>query len=59
MMRVFLLTIICFFSIQILAQGQFRGNGGQAPTGRFYGKVVDAANKGIQATSVTLVQKTN
>ena len=30
-------------------------NGGQMPTGRFYGKVVDAANKGIEAASVTLV----
>ena len=30
-------------------------NGGQLPTGRFYGKVVDAANKGVEAASVTLV----
>lgn len=30
-------------------------NGGQMPTGRFYGKVVDAANKGVEAASVTLV----
>lgn len=29
--------------------------GGQMPTGRFYGKVVDAAKKGIEAASVTLV----
>jgi outer membrane receptor protein involved in Fe transport len=29
--------------------------GGQMPTGRFYGKVVDAGNKGIEAASVTLV----
>ena len=31
------------------------GQGGQMPTGRFYGKVVDASNKGIEAASVTLV----
>jgi outer membrane receptor protein involved in Fe transport len=30
-------------------------NGGQMPTGRFYGKIVDATNKGIEAASVTLV----
>jgi len=31
-----------------------RGNGA-APSGRFYGKIVDASNKGIEAASVTLV----
>jgi outer membrane receptor protein involved in Fe transport len=31
-------------------------NGGQQITGRFYGKIVDASNKGIEAASVTLVQ---
>lgn len=34
---------------------QNRG-GGQQAAGRFYGKVVDAANKGVEAASVTLVQ---
>ena len=53
----FSLLIISVFSLSVFAQGQFRGGGGQAPSGRFYGKVVDASNKGIQATSVTLVQK--
>lgn len=53
----FFLLIISVFSLSVFAQGQFRGGGGQAPSGRFYGKVVDASNKGIQATSVTLVQK--
>jgi outer membrane receptor protein involved in Fe transport len=31
------------------------GQQGQMPTGRFYGKIVDAANKGIEAVSVVLV----
>jgi outer membrane receptor protein involved in Fe transport len=44
------------FSFFLSAQGP-RRNGGQAPTGRFYGKVVDITNKGIQAASVTLIQK--
>jgi len=30
--------------------------GGQMPTGRFYGRVVDASNKGIEAASVVLAQ---
>ncbi len=29
--------------------------GGQIPTGRFYGKIVDATNKGVEAASITLV----
>lgn len=54
-----LLALFCigFFSNPAFSQfpsGQNRGNG-QAPSGRFYGKVVDAANKGIEAASVTLV----
>lgn len=31
------------------------GRSGQMPTGRFYGKVVDANGKGVEAASVTLV----
>ena len=34
---------------------QRSGQQGQMPTGRFYGKIVDAANKGIDAVSVVLV----
>lgn len=30
-------------------------NGGQMPTGRFYGKVVDPSNRGVEAASITLV----
>jgi len=57
-MRKLLGLLICgFVAGQGFAQfpsGQMRGNG-QPPTGRFYGKIVDAANKGIEAASVTLV----
>lgn len=37
--------------------GGFQQNGrqGQMPAGRFYGKITDAANKGIEAASVVLV----
>ena len=34
---------------------QRNGQQAQMPTGRFYGKIVDAANKGIEAVSVVLV----
>ncbi len=44
------LTTICLAQMP-----QMRGGGGQAPMGRFYGKIVDAANKGIDAASITLV----
>src|SRR5687767_4254456 len=58
---VFLVAILYLFSFSGFAQGPVnRGqarNGGQAPTGRFYGKIVDVSNKGIQSTSVTLVQQ--
>ncbi|HEX2534854.1 MAG TPA: TonB-dependent receptor, partial [Chitinophagaceae bacterium] len=33
------------------------GGGGGGMSGRFYGKVVDASNKGVEAASVTLVQE--
>ena len=50
-----------FCGMTVLSFGQAPGNfqrggqQGQSITGRFYGKVVDAANKGIEAASVTLV----
>jgi len=52
-----LLFSILFVSAQMPGGGFNRGgaNGGQMPTGRFYGKVVDPSNKGIEAASVTLV----
>ena len=40
-----------------LAQQPGANRGGQQITGRFYGRVVDAANKGIEAASVVLVQE--
>ncbi|HEY0040987.1 MAG TPA: outer membrane beta-barrel protein, partial [Flavisolibacter sp.] len=48
-----LCTIIVFAQNPMMNRGGM--NGGQLPTGRFYGKVVDAANKGVEAASVTLV----
>jgi outer membrane receptor protein involved in Fe transport len=59
MMRFLIVTLSFLFSQVLIAQGPPRmgRSGGQMATGRFYGKVVDAANKGIQAVSVTLVQK--
>ncbi|GAA4735483.1 TonB-dependent receptor [Flavisolibacter ginsenosidimutans] len=52
-----LLFSILFVSAQMPGGGFNRGgaNGGQMPTGRFYGKVIDPSNKGIEAASVTLV----
>jgi len=57
-MRLVLLLVAC--SVFIFANAQRPGNanrsGGQQMTGRFYGRVVDASNKGIDAASVLLVQ---
>lgn len=57
---IFLALIAAFLSVPGIGQG-VRGTGqgprGQAPNGRFYGKVVDASKKGIEAASVTLVRK--
>src|SRR5690348_5920461 len=56
-MRIFLLAAAIFSLLFCSAQqGQMRARG-QAPAGRFYGKVVDASNKGVEAASVTVVQK--
>ena len=53
------LAFLCFITAACFSQnpGNFQRNGrqGQMPTGRFYGKIVDAANKGIEAASVILV----
>jgi outer membrane receptor protein involved in Fe transport len=57
MRKFFVLLLLGCISSQSFSQmqgGQMRGNG-QAPAGRFYGKVVDVANKGLEAVSVTLV----
>lgn len=50
----FLIGILLTFSA--LAQMPGMNRGGQQLSGRFYGKVVDAAHKGIDAASVILVQ---
>jgi outer membrane receptor protein involved in Fe transport len=59
MKKIFVLLMLSFLAHFSFAQNQMfnRGgqNGGQMPAGRFYGKVVDAANKGLEAASVTLV----
>lgn len=47
------LTLISYAQNPMLNRGGAAG--GQMPTGRFYGKVVDAANKGVDAASVTLI----
>src|SRR5688500_18246621 len=51
-MRYIFAIVLLGFTICAAAQGP---GGGGAPTGGFYGKVVDAASKGIEAASVTLV----
>ncbi|HTM92960.1 MAG TPA: outer membrane beta-barrel protein, partial [Flavisolibacter sp.] len=55
-------TLAMFSAIVLVSFGQMPGGfqrnamqQGQAPQGRFYGKIVDAANKGIEAVSVLLV----
>ncbi|HVE60993.1 MAG TPA: TonB-dependent receptor, partial [Chitinophagaceae bacterium] len=46
----------CFFVIASEAQmSGMRGGNGSQITGRFYGRIVDASNKGIEAASVVLV----
>lgn len=56
-----LLTFFAFFllSLATVAQNRPAGSGGgrmgNVPNGRFYGRVVDAANKGVEAASVVLV----
>ncbi|MFL5739058.1 MAG: outer membrane beta-barrel protein [Flavisolibacter sp.] len=52
-------SLICFLCIGFISFSQAPGNQrrgqGQQMAGRFYGKVVDASNKGVEAASVTLV----
>lgn len=57
-MKIFVFALLAF-SVSF-SHAQMPGmQQGQMPTGRFYGKVVDAANKGVEAASVTLVQTKN
>jgi len=56
-MKKILVMLVCSL-ILFSAHAQMPGGqrGGQQISGRFYGKIVDASNKGIEAASVTLVQ---
>src|SRR5829696_9846084 len=58
MKKIFTMLSVVLCTLVLSAQNPMnRGAmpGGQMPTGRFYGKVVDASNKGIEAASITLV----
>lgn len=57
-MRKLLVLLMISMSLQTLAQtpGGTPSRRGPSVTGTFYGRVVDAANKGVEAASVTLVQ---
>lgn len=57
MKKIFALLVFCVVATISFSQmpGGAQRNGGQIPNGRFYGKIVDAANKGIEAASVILV----
>lgn len=59
MKKIFSLAILVMITALSFGQmpGGFQRNGqqGQMPAGRFYGKIVDGANKGIEAASVVLV----
>jgi outer membrane receptor protein involved in Fe transport len=50
-----LLILITHVALAQMPGGMRPGGGGQAPTGRFYGKVVDGNRKAVEAASVTLV----
>lgn len=59
MKKIFALAVFSMMMIYSFSQmpGGYQRNGrqGQMPTGRFYGKIVDGSNKGIEAASVVLV----
>src|SRR6476620_2229168 len=57
-MKIVAFVVSFLVSIVGLAQmpGGMNRTGGQMPSGRFYGKVVDASNKGIEAASIVLAQ---
>jgi outer membrane receptor protein involved in Fe transport len=59
MMKFLLLVAVLFTGLAVAAQqGNFqnRGGGGQQMSGRFYGRIVDVSNKGVDAASIVLVQ---
>jgi outer membrane receptor protein involved in Fe transport len=51
----FMTGLVAISQVPANSQRMTGGRSGQQVTGRFYGKVVDLANKGIEAASVTLV----
>jgi outer membrane receptor protein involved in Fe transport len=59
MKRILTLAVLCILVSVTFGQmpggGRRGGQQGQMPNGRFYGKIVDASNKGIEAASVILV----
>src|SRR5436309_2014230 len=57
MKNVLALTVYLMIGFAAYSQnpGGFQRGGGQQLTGRFYGKVVDPSNKGIEVATVTLV----
>ena len=60
MRKLFFVLSLVFSTVTLFAQpgpGAGRGAGGQMPTGRFYGKVVDSkTGKPIEYASVQLIQ---
>src|SRR5687768_1231354 len=57
MIRSLLILSLVFLSISAISQPGQRPGGGQMPTGRFYGKIVEArTNKPIEYASVQLVK---
>ncbi|RYD87919.1 MAG: TonB-dependent receptor, partial [Sphingobacteriales bacterium] len=61
-MRLYTLLVLLLVNLAAIAQvrpagaGAGAGTGGRtAPNGRFYGRVVDASNRGVEAASVVLV----
>jgi outer membrane receptor protein involved in Fe transport len=55
-MKIVAFVVSFFFSLMSFAQAPGMNRGGQMPSGRFYGKVVDASNKGVEAASIVLAQ---
>ncbi len=55
-MKCFVYLAVLLAGFTAAAQPGNRGGGGQQMMGRFYGKIVDAGNKGVDAASVVLVQ---
>jgi outer membrane receptor protein involved in Fe transport len=57
MNRIFFILALSLLMSPVFSQMPGGQRGGQQISGRFYGKIVDASNKGIDAASVTLVQE--